>query len=339
MKKTRVLVVDDSLTMRALISRVLETLPGIEVVGAADGAAEARGEVARLKPDVMTLDVEMPGMSGIEYLAELMDQAPMPVIMFSTKTEAGASSSIEALRLGAVDCFPKPKAASQGEFDAILAKLGTRIRSAKLTITKPAKLTGLSKEPFDWNGRMLAIGTDTSGTRKLFDLLQAFPSNCPPTLIVQHLSPDLSDSMISQLDAHVAPDVVRAEDCATLLPGKIYVTRPGPSHLGVDQWPGGRMRNVTRDPIAGERPSISLLFLSVAKAAAADAVGLMLTEAGEDGIAGMAAISKVGGHVIAPASLLGATSNDAEYTLRKGDASQPLSWADLATSLLNLCRR
>lgn len=339
MKKTKVLVVDDSLTMRVLISRVLESLPGIEVVGSADGAADARGEVVRLKPDVMTLDVEMPGMSGIEYLAEIMEGSPMPVIMFSTRTEAGAASSIEALRLGAVDCFPKPKAASQKEFDVILAKLGTRIRSAAVTPAKQAKLTMTGAATFDWNGRMLAIGTDSSGTRKLFDLLQTFPVNCPPTIVVQHISPDLSDGMIEKLDAHAAPAVVPVEDDAAPVAGKVYVSRPGPSHIGIDQWPDGRMRSMVRDPIAGERPSISILFASLAKAAGADAIGLMLTAAGEDGIAGLRAILKGGGHVIAPAGLLGEAATAAEYTLHKGYVAQPLAWTDLATTLLKLCQK
>ena len=111
---TKVLVVDDSLTMRALLSGALERIPNVVVVGSADGADEARQMVEALRPDVMTLDVEMPGMSGLEYLAELMDKRPMPVIMFSTRTEAGAEASIEALRLGAIDCFPKPKVAEIG---------------------------------------------------------------------------------------------------------------------------------------------------------------------------------------------------------------------------------
>ncbi|KAK0350635.1 hypothetical protein LTR94_028229, partial [Friedmanniomyces endolithicus] len=109
MAGTRVLVVDDSLTMRALISGALERIPGVEVVGMADGAAEARSLVESAHPDVMTLDVEMPGMSGLDYLAEIMETKPMPVIMFSTRTQEGAAESIEALRLGAIDCFPKPK--------------------------------------------------------------------------------------------------------------------------------------------------------------------------------------------------------------------------------------
>ncbi|WBO20720.1 chemotaxis protein CheB [Sphingomonas abietis] len=335
MADTKVLVVDDSLTMRALISRVLETLPGINVIGTADGAAEAKTEVLRLKPDVMTLDIEMPGMSGIEYLAELMEDRPMPVIMFSTRTEAGAASSIEALRLGAIDCFPKPKAASQAEFDAILCKLGTRIRTAKHAVVKPTKLAAV--QSFDWNGRMLTIGMDASGTRKLFELLGSFPVNCPPTLIVAHIAPELIDGLVERLDRHAAAAVVKAGNGMRPAQGTIYLTQPGPTHFGVDQWPGGQIRQLTRDPVSGERPSISILFAAQAKAAATDAVGLMLTEAGEDGVAGLRAIQRVGGHVVAPAHLLGGASADGGYILQGGDAQEPVAWDKVAATILGLC--
>lgn len=335
MADTKVLVVDDSLTMRALISRVLETLPGIKVIGTADGAAEAKAEVLRLRPDVMTLDIEMPGMSGIEYLAELMEDRPMPVIMFSTRTEAGAASSIEALRLGAIDCFPKPKVASQAEFDAILGKLGTRIRTAKHAVVKPTKLATV--QSFDWNGRMLTIGTDASGTRKLFELLGSFPANCPPTLIVPHIAPELIDGLVERLDRHAAASVVKAGNAMRPAQGSIYVTQPGPAHFGVDQWPGGQIRQLTRDPVSGERPSISILFAAQAKAAAAEAVGLMLTEAGEDGVAGLRAIQRAGGHVVAPAHLLGGASADGGYILQSGDANEPVAWDKVAATVLRLC--
>jgi two-component system chemotaxis response regulator CheB len=337
MADTKVLVVDDSLTMRALISRVLESLPGIQVVGAADGAAEARIEVERLKPDVMTLDIEMPGMNGIEYLAELMDKRPMPVIMFSTKTEAGASSSVEALRLGAIDCFPKPKAASQAEFDAILGKLGTRLKTAKLSSVKPAKFAPI--QGFDWNGRMLTIGLDASGTQKLFALLGSFPANCPPTLVIPHLAPELVDSLVQRLDEHSLPKVVRVQGATPLQQGHVYVTQPGPSHFGVDQWPGGSIRPLTRDPIAGERPSISLMFAAQAKAAGDQAIGLMLTEAGEDGGSGLRAILKAGGHVMAPSALLSDNPRAAEYILQKGAANEPLDWAGVAAKAIKLCAK
>lgn len=337
MADTKVLVVDDSLTMRALISRVLETLPGIKVVGAADGAAEARAEVERLKPDVMTLDIEMPGMNGIEYLAELMEKRPMPVIMFSTKTEAGASSSVEALRLGAIDCFPKPKAASQAEFDAILHRLGTRLKSAKLTSAKPTKIAPV--QSFDWNGRMLTIGLDASGTQKLFGLLAAFPANCPPTVIVPLLPPELIDSLVEQLDARCAPKVVKANGQVAPQQGTVYVAQQGPSHIGVDQWPGGNIRSITRDPVAGERPSISILFVAQAKAAADQSIAIMLTEAGEDGVAGLRAVIKVGGYALAPAALMTEGSCAAEYLLRKGDAVEQLGWEDLVARAINLCAK
>lgn len=338
MAETTVLVVDDSLTMRALISRVLDGLPGIKVVGAADGAVEARREVERLKPHVITLDVEMPGISGIEYLAELMHQRPTPVIMFSTRTEAGSSASIDALRLGAIDCFPKPKAAAQAEFDEVVKKLGKRIKTAKLSLVKAGTLPP-PPESYDWNGRMLAIGTDASGTRRLFQLLGSFPKNCPPTLIVPHISEDLVNSLIEKLNEHARPDVLPFEDFVPLEQGKVYVSRPGAAHVGVDVWPGGRMRRMVRDPIAGERPSISLLFAAMAKAACVDSLGVMLTEAGEDGPAGLKAIVKSGGHVLAPAPLLDQPGASAEFVLQKGLASEPLEWHDVPGKVLALCRK
>ena len=149
MADTKVLVVDDSLTMRALISGALERIPSVKVVGLADGAAEARDMVRDLRPDVMTLDIEMPGMSGLEYLAEIMGSQPMPVIMFSTRTTAGAEDSVEALRLGAVDCFPKPKVASPKELDAIIAKLGKRIKAAKKAEKAPAKAKSVKDDKKD----------------------------------------------------------------------------------------------------------------------------------------------------------------------------------------------
>ena len=189
MAATRVLVVDDSLTMRALLSGALERIPNVEVVGLADGAAEAREMRAAFHPDVMTLDVEMPGMSGIDYLAEIMDTKPMPVIMFSTRTTDGAAETIEALRLGAIDCFPKPKVAAPAELDAIISKLAKRLKSARKADLKPAKAATAPPAiaPIDWNGRMLVIGGDSSSTSAMFDLFGQFSENCAPTLVVQHL--------------------------------------------------------------------------------------------------------------------------------------------------------
>ncbi|MGP7795780.1 chemotaxis protein CheB [Sphingomonas sp. CLY1604] len=331
----KVLVVDDSLTMRALLSGALERIPGVVVVGSADGADEARSMREQLHPDVMTLDVEMPGMSGLEYLAEMMDKKPMPVIMFSTRTEAGAEASVEALRLGAIDCFPKPKVAVAAEFDKILAKLGKRIKAAKGAVVKGAATAkAVAAPPMDWNGRILAIGGEAAATQSLFDLFGSFPANCPPTVVVQHLGPGLAGTMIDKLAAEIAPRIVLAEDGMAVEQGTIYLAPPGDHHVALDTWPGGRLRLLPRDPVAGERPSISILFASVAKAAGAEAVGLLLGADGEDGDAGIRALQAGGGYC-----LVQAEDRAQGFVLSRRMATQPVPGDQLARSLLKLCSK
>lgn len=334
MAKTKVLCVDDSLTMRVLISGALERIPNVEVVGLADGAAEAREMVASLKPDVMTLDVEMPGMSGIEYLAEIMGSKPMPVIMFSTRTTDGAAESIEALRLGAIDCFPKPRVAVPAELDAIIAKLGKRIKAAKgtaLRTTRP-ETPAPAAASIDWNGRILVIGGDASSTADLFDILGTFPANCPPTLVVQHLGPGLVDGMAAKLDQQVAPKVVVATDGMAVEQGTVYFAPSGDQHLVIDSWPAGKIRLLARDPVAGERPSISLLFASAAKAAAANAVGTLLIDGSEDGGGGLKALLGAGAYVYSPAT-------GGNYTLARNMIAQPTARDGLAASMLKMCSK
>ena len=334
MAGTRVLVVDDSLTMRALISGALERIPGVEVVGMADGAAEARSLVESAHPDVMTLDVEMPGMSGLDYLAEIMETKPMPVIMFSTRTQEGAAESIEALRLGALDCFPKPRVAAPAELDAIIAKLAKRLKAAKkaeMKAPKPAK-PAARIAPIDWNGRLLLVGGDASSTKGLFDLFSAFPANCPPTVVVQHLGPGLVESMAEKLAEQVAPKVVIAAEGMALEQGTIYLAPAADAHLVIDQWPSGSLRLLARDPVAGERPSISLLFASAAKAAATNAVGVLLLDANEDGAGGLKALSAAGGYAFAPAEGGG-------FNLTRGLVSQPVATDGLAAGVLKMCSK
>jgi two-component system chemotaxis response regulator CheB len=334
MAATKVLVVDDSLTMRALISGALERIPNVVVVGLADGAAEARDLVAELHPDVMTLDVEMPGMNGIDYLAEIMANKPMPVIMFSSRTEAGAEASVEALRLGAIDCFPKPRVATPAELDKIIAKLGKRIKAASgMVLSKHVQDAGASAA-LDWNGRLLAIGGDASNTKALFDLFAAFPSNCPPTLVVQHIAADLAESMVRQLDERVAPRVVLAEDGMAVEQGTIYFAPPGERHMVLDGWPDAKLRLLARDPVAGERPSISLMFASAARAAGAEVVGVLFAPGNEDGGAGMKALLAAQGHGLAPAE-----AGTSGFVLSRKTLTQPVAANDFARTVLKLCSK
>src|SRR3546814_847135 len=162
---TRVLVVDDSITMRALFTDVLERSSGISVVGAAANADEARDMIAELKPDVLTLDVEMPGKSGLEFLEELMESKPMPVVMLSTLTQKGAQTSFKALELGAVDCFPKPQQATPAEFDKIVDKLGKLVIAAasgkvRAKSIKAGMADATSDMHFEWNGKLIAMRSE-----------------------------------------------------------------------------------------------------------------------------------------------------------------------------------
>jgi two-component system chemotaxis response regulator CheB len=331
---TKVLVVDDSLTMRALISGALERISNVEVVGLADGAAEAREMVKAFRPHVMTLDVEMPGMSGLEYLEEIMTTNPMPVIMFSTRTTAGAADSIEALRLGALDCFPKPRVAAPAELDAIIAKLGKRIKAARAAeMRKPAAPVRTVAPPLDWNGRLLVIGGDASSTATMFDILGTFPANCPPTLVIQHLDPGLVEGMVAKLAENCAAKVVIAQDGMAIEQGTIYFAPQGEHHMVVDAWPKGNIRLLARDPVAGERPSISLLFASAAKAGGANTAGVLLMAQGEDGTSGLKALLASGSYGFSPAV------EGSGFTLAKGHVEQGVELANLPAAILKMCSK
>ncbi|RYF19621.1 MAG: response regulator [Oxalobacteraceae bacterium] len=338
MAKAKVLVVDDSLTMRALVAGMLEKDKDIQVVGLADGAEEARRMVRELKPAVMTLDIEMPGMNGIDYLAEIMGSAPMPVIMFSTLTAKGAESSIEALRLGALDCYPKPTRVTPDEMEAAMGKLAKTVKEAPKRFAalndgqsgKSAKAT--SNGPFAWNGKLVVVGADVGSTKPLFDLLGNWPADGPPVVVIQHMRPELADGMIAKLSDAVAPRVVEASEGLKLEPGMIVFARPGPHHIYVDQWPGGTIRLLDKPPFAGQRPSISLMMATLAKSAAEQTIGVLLA-GGEDGGQGAAALRAARGYAIAPSD-----DGSGQLELGRGMVVQPIKTSEISNSVLDMCR-
>ncbi|WP_267382431.1 MULTISPECIES: chemotaxis protein CheB [unclassified Sphingomonas] len=338
MAKAKVLVVDDSLTMRALVAGMLEKDKDIEVVGLADGAEEARRMVAELKPTVMTLDIEMPGMNGIDYLAQIMETAPMPVIMFSTLTAKGADSSIEALRLGALDCYPKPTRATPDEMQAAMGKLAKTVkdapkRFAALNDGKSGKTTKVTSGiPFPWNGKVVVVGADAGSTKPLFDLLESWPMDGPPVVVIQHMRPEFADGMIAKLSQTVAPHVVEASEGLKLKPGMIVFSRPGAHHVYVDQWPGGTIRLLDKPPFAGQRPSVSLMMATLAKSAAEQTIGILLA-GGEDGGQGVAALRSARGYAIAPSE-----DGSGQLELGRGMAVQPIKASEISSLVLDMCR-
>ena len=337
MKKVKVLVVDDSLTMRALISGLLEKTGNVTVVGTADGAVEARQMIAQHNPDVITLDIEMPGVSGIQLLEEIMNTKPMPVIMFSTLTEKGAQYSKEALRLGSIGCFPKPRVATPTEIEVAFADLGATIQTASERFAKVlAAKSANGAQDFSWNGRLVAIGVDEANSDAVIDIIRTFPGNGPPTLVVQHAEGNAPESFFKSLGEAAVGEVVRAASGTVPEQGKIYFAGPGECHIFIDKWPEGQIRLVEKAPIGGRRPSMSFLFAALAKVAPANVVGVLLVGGDADGGQGIKALQAAGGHTIRLCDEK--ADGPAGFELGNGGSVSKISLEDVSQEILNLCR-
>ncbi|QDX25780.1 chemotaxis response regulator protein-glutamate methylesterase [Sphingomonas suaedae] len=297
MSPIRALIVDDSASMRAALTRILSGDPEIEVVGAAPEPHAAREMIKELNPDVLTLDVEMPGMDGLSFLERIMRLRPMPVVMCSSLTAAGAEVTIEALRLGAVDCIAKP-AGGPAELVAGASQLREIVKGAARSQTRrmapPVRAvqpTASAQTPF--RDVVIAIGASTGGVEALFHLLDAFPENAPPVLVVQHMPAAFTASFAARLDRSCAVRVVEATDGAPLKPGTVYIAPGGSHHMTLDGGTRGRIKLVATDPVNGHRPSVDMLFNSIAPLGKA-AVGAILTGMGNDGAEGMLAMRRAG---------------------------------------------
>lgn len=288
----RVLVVDDSATMRALIIDTLKRDAGILVVGQAADPVQAREAIKALNPDVLTLDVEMPRMNGLDFLERIMRLRPMPVVMVSTLTSRGAEATLRALELGAFDCVAKPQTADRAGFERLLpmvrAAASARVRPAFATQPRPML------ENYRPDGRLVAIGSSTGGVEALLTILSKFPANCPPTVITQHMPATFTSSFAQRLNRSCAADVQEATDGAALAPGRVYLAPGGERHMEVSGHGPWRCRLVPHDLVNGHRPSVDVLFNSAAKAAGARALGVILTGMGKDGAAGLLTMRQAG---------------------------------------------
>ncbi|QRM54209.1 chemotaxis response regulator protein-glutamate methylesterase [Sinorhizobium sp. BG8] len=295
----RVLVVDDSATMRGLITAVLNADPGVEVVGQAGDAMEARNAIKQLNPDVVTLDIEMPNMNGLEFLDKIMRLRPMPVIMVSTLTHRGAEASLMALEIGAFDCVGKPQPGDPRPFGDLAEKVKAAARSQRRAVTAAAQpVTNTAVGSFRPGRRIVAIGASTGGVEALIAVLQKFPVNCPPTVITQHMPPTFTKSFAERLNRLCAPVVEEATDGARLEIGKIYLAPGGDRHLQIANAMAPCCRLLDRDPVNGHRPSVDVLFDSVAELAGRNAVGVILTGMGRDGAAGLLKMRHAGARTI-----------------------------------------
>jgi two-component system chemotaxis response regulator CheB len=286
----RVLVVDDSATMRGLISAVLSADPDVTVVGQAADALEARQAIKQLDPDVVTLDIEMPNMNGLEFLDKIMRLRPMPVIMVSTLTHKGAEATIAALEIGAFDCVGKPHPGDPNPFGGLVEKVKAAARSqrkAMITGNRGVAPAATAVSEYRAGRKVIAIGASTGGVEALIAVLQKFPVNCPPTVITQHMPHTFTRSFAERLNRLCAPNVQEATDGARLEIGKIYLAPGGERHLMVANAAAPCCRLVDRDPVNGHRPSVDVLFDSIAEVAGRNAIGVILTGMGRDGASGL----------------------------------------------------
>lgn len=315
----RVLIVDDSAVMRTLLQRKLELEGGIEVVATAAEVKEARALIKQHDPDVVTLDIEMPGMDGLSFLAKIMELRPTPVIIVSGATEKGAAATAKALQLGAVDCYAKSELRQSLDHDDG-GKLGRMVRNAaKVRMPQPKprpsparhKTSAISGRaatkpptgaaPGAGSPSVIAIGSSTGGVEALHSLLAGFPRDCPPTLIVQHINACFAPAIAQSLDKSAAPQVVIAEADMPAKRGQIMLAPGGETHLQLagSEATGFRCALRPGDPVSGHRPSVDALFASMADVAGDMALGILLTGMGRDGAEGLHKMALNGASTIA----------------------------------------
>ena len=287
MPRIRVLIVDNSRTIQRLLTAVLSRDPQIEIVGAAPEPAVARQMIKDLNPDVLLLDVEMPNMSGLEFLEKVMRLRPMPVIMVSTLTERGGPVALRALELGAVDYFPKTQLDVPANLDAA-AELIAKVKVAAAARVHPLIDHGEvpATRGYQPGRRMVAIGASTGGVEAICDVLKHFPENCPPTVITQHMPQGFTSMFAARLDRIYRPTVTEATDGAKLEAGHVYIAPGGDTHLVVAGGIAPKCQLVSGEKVNGHRPSVDALFESVAMASV-PSVGVILTGMGRDGASGL----------------------------------------------------
>ena len=302
--KTKVLIVDDSALIRSVMSEIVNSQPDLEVVATAPDPLVARELIKKHNPDVLTLDVEMPKMDGLDFLEKLMRLRPMPVLMVSSLTERGSEITMRALELGAVDFVTKPKISIQSGMREYADMIADKIRAAARARIAPrsrapsvpsAPLSAL-RSPLISSEKLIIIGASTGGTEAIREFLMQMPSDCPGILIAQHMPEGFTSSFARRLDSLCRISVVESAGNERVLPGHAYIA-PGHSHLLLTRSGANYMTRIEQSPpVNRHRPSVDVLFRSAALAAGKNAVGVILTGMGKDGAAGMLEMRQAGAH-------------------------------------------
>ncbi|MDF2900002.1 MAG: response regulator receiver modulated CheB methylesterase [Phenylobacterium sp.] len=332
-----VLVVDDSATMRGLIGAALKRDPEIEVLGFANDPIEAREQIKKLNPDVVTLDIEMPKMNGLEFLEKIMRLRPTPVVMVSTLTQAGADFTLQALELGAVDCVGKPVGGvtAQDAFADLTAKVKAAARARVKPYNGPMAPVERDRD-YRASDAILAIGSSTGGVEALMTILSSFPESCPPTVITQHMPATFTKSFAARLDKISGARVTEAQDGDRLQVGHVYIAPGGDAHMEIASSSHPVIRLRQGEPVNGHRPSVDVLFESVAKLNR-HAVGAILTGMGRDGASGLLSMKKAGARTLGQDESSCVVYGMPRVAFEIGAVEKQVGLSRMGPAILNLC--
>jgi two-component system chemotaxis response regulator CheB len=300
MKKIRVLCVDDSALVRGLMTEIINSHPDMEVVAAAPDPLVARELIKQHNPDVLTLDVEMPRMDGLDFLERLMRLRPMPVVMVSSLTERNSEVTLRALELGAVDFVTKPKLGLRDGLVDYSELIADKIRAAAHSRPRQAgpASSGPSKrlvQHFSTTEKLIMIGASTGGTEAIRQVLEPMPANSPAIMITQHMPAGFTRSFVQRLDNLCAMQVHEAEDGQRVLPGHVYLAPGGIAHMKLARSGANYVVKLEQsEPVNRHRPSVDVLFHSAAEVAGKNAIGVILTGMGKDGAQGLLAMKEAG---------------------------------------------
>jgi two-component system chemotaxis response regulator CheB len=347
-----VVVVDDSALVRSLLAEIINRQTDMQCVGTAADPYAAREMIRELDPDVITLDIEMPRMDGLEFLSRLMRLRPMPVVMVSTLTERGAEATFRALELGAVDFVAKPKIGVADGLKALAADITAKIRTAAFAKVRklqspppaaPGQAALASRPAAGLMGRLstekiIFIGASTGGTEATKDVLIHLPADCPAVLITQHMPPGFTKSYAARLDSLCRIRVAEARDGERVLPGHAYIA-PGGFHLSVERSGANYIARVTDgDPVNRHKPSVEVLFNSAARVVGPNALAVMLTGMGADGAKAMRAMRDAGSFNIAQDEASCVVFGMPKEAIAHGAAHEVLSLNRIAARLIERLR-
>lgn len=350
MNKIRVLVVDDSALVRSLLGEIINRQPDMVCIGAASDPLVAREMIRELDPDVITLDVEMPRMDGIDFLGRLMRLRPMPVVMISTLTERGADVTMKALELGAIDFVAKPKLGLADGLSLLASQIVDKIRIASLARVRrketvvaspssekpgsPPPMAHIKTSPLPAAGKVVFIGASTGGTEAIREILIRMPVDSPPILITQHMPAGFTRSFAARLDALCEVSVKEAVNGEPIQAGHAYIA-PGGKQFYLNRV-GARLEAVVDDSelVNRHKPSVEVLFKSAAALLGAKAIGVMLTGMGSDGARALKEMRDAGSYNFVQNEATSVVFGMPREAIALGAANEVLPITDIAPALI-----